>query len=93
MNTKKKSTQGNPQNKNKGDFLVRRVQPTFPHGATSNVAGPNLILEFVGANVAPDRREVFSAIILNKKIAIDIKKRLDEYLEYLKDYKEDDIDV
>lgn len=79
-------------NTKRTNFIIRKMQPSLPTAANSTLSGPNLVIDFFGSEIAPDKREVFASIVLNRKIALDINKRINNYLEYLETYQDEEDD-
>ncbi|MDR2241875.1 MAG: hypothetical protein LBE28_03815 [Providencia alcalifaciens] len=65
------------------EFIIRKMEPSLPSAMKASIHGPNVIFDFMGAYVNIGRREVFASIAMDKQMALDLRRSIDQYLEYL----------
>lgn len=69
--------------KKDNDLIIRKMEPSFPFAIRSVSADGIIILDFIGDEISPNRRESFASVLLTESIARDVRSKIDGYLQQL----------
>ena len=67
----------------KKDFIIRSMQPSFPIAARAIYSDEIMIIDFIGDEIAPNKREAFASIVVTEEIAKDLHDKIGEFLSRL----------
>ncbi|MFM3667124.1 hypothetical protein AB8Q25_26275, partial [Klebsiella pneumoniae] len=70
------------------DLIIRKMEPSFPFAIRSIQADGIIILDFIGDEISPNKREAFASVLLTKTIAQDLKSKIDGYLAHQENNEE-----
>lgn len=76
------------QHRSGSDLIIRKMEPSFPFAIRSIQADGVIIIDFIGDEISPNKREAFASVLLTKTIAHDLKSKIDGYLNSKDNFEE-----